>query len=360
MGNRPRVVVAGIGPAGPDQVTTEVLTAIQRIPHRFLRTRRHPAASVVGEAESFDEIYDRSDTFDEVYLTIVEELVASATIYGEVLYLVPGSPLVLERSVRYLLADNRVEVTVLAGMSFLDIAYARLKLDPVEARLTLIDGHVFPTASAGCDGAMLVAHCHNQRVLSDIKLSLDDGPEVTVLQRLGLPDENVVTVPWDELDREITADHLTSIFIPAPVAPVGSSLLAFHETVRRLREECPWDKEQTHVSLLPYLHSEVEEVAEAIEELGADGEGDEEFLGELGDVLLQVVLHSAIAEQEGRFTLGDVAATVNAKMIRRHPHVFGDVVATTPDEVSALWQTIKAEERAAKTDPTDNPPSLSS
>jgi tetrapyrrole methylase family protein / MazG family protein len=360
MGNRPRVVVAGIGPAGPDQVTAEVLSAIQRVPYRFLRTRRHPAASVVGEAESFDEIYDRSDTFDEVYLTIVESLVASATTHGEILYAVPGSPLVLERSVRYLLADDRVEVTVLAGMSFLDLAYARVKLDPIEARLTLIDGHIFTTASAGCDGAMLVAHCHNQRVLSDIKLSLEDGPDVTVLQRLGLPDENVVTVPWDELDRDITADHLTSIFIPPPASPVGSSLLAFHETVRRLREECPWDREQTHASLIPYLHSEADEVAEAIYQLGADGEGDEEFLGELGDVLLQVVLHAAIAEREGRFTLGDVAATVNAKMIRRHPHVFGDVVATTPNEVSALWESIKADERAAKANSTDGPSSLSS
>jgi tetrapyrrole methylase family protein / MazG family protein len=360
MGARPRVVVAGIGPAGPDQVTAEVLSAIGRIPHRFLRTRRHPAASVVSEAESFDEIYDRADTFDEVYLTIVENLVASATMHSEVLYVVPGSPLVLERSVRYLLADDRVDVTVLAGMSFLDLAYARLKLDPIEARLTLIDGHLFTTASAGCDGAMLVAHCHNQRVLSDIKLSLEDGPDVTVLQRLGLPDEHVATVPWNELDREVEADHLTSIFIPAPASPVGSSLLAFHETVRRLREECPWDKEQTHDSLLPYLRSEVDEAAEAIGQLGADGEGDEEFLGELGDVLLQVVLHSAIAEQQGRFTLGDVAATVNAKMIRRHPHVFGDVVATTPDDVSAMWESIKASERAAKADATDDPPSPSS
>jgi tetrapyrrole methylase family protein / MazG family protein len=357
MSVRPRVVVAGIGPAGPDHVTAEVLAAITRIPHRFLRTRRHPAAIVVGEAASFDDAYEQADTFDQVYLSIVEDLVASATKHGEVLYAVPGSPLVLERTVRYLLSDERVEVTVLAGMSFLDIAYARLNLDPIEARLTLIDGHLFSTASAGCDGPMLVAHCHNQRVLSDIKLAVDDGPDVTVLQRLGLPDEHVVTVPWAELDREITADHLTSIFIPGLVAPVGASLLAFHETIRRLRKECPWDREQTHASLLQHLRAETEEVAEAINLLGEDGEGDEEFLGELGDVLLQVVLHSAIAEQEGRFTLADVAATVNAKMIRRHPHVFGDVVATTPDEVATLWANIKAGERAAK---TADPSSLSS
>ena len=363
MVRRPRVTVAGIGPAGAEMVTVEVLDAIARIPVRYLRTRRHPAAHVVGEADSFDELYEQADTFDDVYRAIVEHLVAAASEHGDVLYAVPGSPLVLERSVRYLLADHRVETVVVAGMSFLDLAYARLSIDPIEARLTLLDGHTFETAAAGLSGPFLVAHCHNQRVLSDIKLSIDDGPDVTVLQRLGLPDEHVVTLPWAELDREVHADHLTSIYIPALTAPVGSAMVELHHTVRRLREECPWDMQQTHESLLPHLQSETDEVALALSNLGDNGEGDEEFLGELGDVLLQVVMHSAIAEQEGRFTLADVASTVNAKMIRRHPHVFGDVVATTPEEVSALWASIKATEkaeRARRSDPDHGAGSLSS
>lgn len=359
---RPRVVVVGIGPAGPDQVTVEVLAAIERIPIRYLRTRRHPAACVVGESHSFDHLYDRADTFDEVYDAIVQHLVAAANEHGEVLYAVPGSPLVLERSVRHLLGDERVDVTVLAGMSFLDLAYARLAIDPIEAGLQLVDGHVFETASAGRLGPLLVAHCHNQRVLSDIKLSLDDGPDVVVLQRLGLPDEHVATVTWADLDREVHADHLTSMYIPRLAAPVASSLMAFHGTVRRLREECPWDREQTHQSLAKYLTAEAEETVEAISCLGADGEGDEHFIDELGDVLLQVVLHAAIAEQQGRFTLAEVAETVDAKMIRRHPHVFADGQATTVAEVEAAWAVIKAQEAASQanpanpTNPTNNSP----
>lgn len=348
IARRPRVVVVGIGPAGPDQVTAEVVAAIARIPVRFLRTRRHPAASVVGESMSFDHLYDQADTFDEVYAAIVEHLVAAAGEHGEVLYAVPGSPLVLERSVRHLLGDDRVEVTVLAGMSFLDLAYTRLGIDPVEAGLQLVDGHVFETASAGRLGPLLVAHCHNQRVLSDIKLSLDDGPDVVVLQRLGLPDEHVATVAWADLDREIDADHLTSVYIPSLAAPVASSLMAFHGTVRRLREECPWDREQTHQSLAKYLAAEAQEAIEAIAHLGEDGEGDEHFIEELGDVLLQVVLHAAIAEQEGRFTLAEVAETVDAKMIRRHPHVFANSGATTVEEVEAAWAVIKAQEQAER------------
>ena len=346
--------MAGIGPAGPDQVTVEVLAAIERIPVRYLRTRRHPAASVVGESDSFDHLYDHADTFDEVYTAIVEHLVKAATEHHEVLYAVPGSPLVLERSVRHLLSDDRVEVIVLAGMSFLDLAYVRLGIDPIEAGLQLVDGHVFETASAGRLGPLLVAHCHNQRVLSDIKLSLDDGPDVVVLQRLGLVDEHVATVSWADLDREIDADHLTSIYIPTLAAPVASSLMAFHGTVRRLREQCPWDREQTHQSLAKYLTAEALETVEAIAQLGDDGEGDEHFIEELGDVLLQVVMHAAIAEQQGRFTLADVAETVDAKMVRRHPHVFAGTVVTTVEEVEAAWAVIKAQEKAMRAIPAKN------
>lgn len=344
MGNRPEVVIVGLGPAGPEHVTNEVLRAIEATPHRFLRTRRHPAAVVVPEAESFDDIYEQADTFADVYRTIADRLVEAATENGRVLYAVPGSPLVLERSVRHLLDNQRVEVTVLAGMSFLDLAYTRLGIDPIEANLRLVDGHVFATAAAGSAGPLLVAHCHNQRVLSDIKLTADDGPDVVVLQRLGLPDEQVTTVAWVDLDRSVQADHLTSIYIPSYRSALAGSLTELHGTIQRLREECPWDREQTHLTLAPYAVSEVQELTEAIDALGPDGAGDEHFIDELGDVLLQVVMHAAIAEQEGRFTLADVADAIDAKMIRRHPHVFGDVTATTPDEVSALWSTIKAAE----------------
>jgi tetrapyrrole methylase family protein / MazG family protein len=349
---RPRIVVAGIGPAGPEQVTAEVLDAIGRVRVRFLRTARHPSAGVVGDATTCDDLYETADTFDEVYDAIVERLVAAATKHGEVLFAVPGSPLVLERSVRHLLADTRVDVTVLAGMSFLDVAYTRLAIDPIEVGLQLVDGHRFSTGAAGKTGPLLVAHCHNQRVLSDIKLCLDDGPDVIVLQRLGLPDEHVFTVPWAELDRDVEADHLTSIYIPSLAAPVGASVLAFYETVRRLREECPWDQAQTHESIAHCAVNEAQELVDAIGRLDDDAEHahvlEDDFVEELGDVLLQVVLHSAIAEQDGRFTLADVADVVNAKMIRRHPHVFGDGNAQTPEELMASWERIKAEERAER------------
>ena len=103
---------------------------------------------------------------------------------------------------------------------------------------------------------------------------------------------------------------------------------------------CPWDREQNHQSLKPYLMEEAYEVLEAI-----DLNDDDEMKEELGDLLLQVVFHAQIASEEKRFTIEDVAGAIADKLIRRHPHVFGDVQADTPDEVIKNWETIKAGEK---------------
>src|SRR4029077_7764882 len=120
---------------------------------------------------------------------------------------------------------------------------------------------------------------------------------------------------------------------------------AFVALIARLRAPggCPWDREQTHASLKPMTIEEAYEVLEAID----DGT-DRELAGELGDLLLQVVFHSQIATEEGRFTIADVVAHVGEKMVRRHPHVFADETARTSGEVLRNWESIKAAEQAEK------------
>ena len=267
MTTRPHVTIVGLGPADPQYVTQQTLDAIAAHPHRFIRTTRHPSAGLVGQATSFDDVYESADTFSDVYAEITERLVSAATGHGKILYAVPGSPLVLERTVRHLCADDRVDCTVLPAMSFLDIAFARLGIDPVEAGVRLIDGHEFATAAAGDRGPLFVAHTHANWVLSDIKLAVEgatgDEP-VVILQRLGTPDEQIVNTTWAELDRTVEADHLTCIYIPHLGAPVGESLVRFHQLARTLREQCPWDQEQTHESLIKYLLEETYEVVDAI------------------------------------------------------------------------------------------------
>lgn len=318
-----RIVVVGLGPAGADLLTAGTLAAIEHTPVRFLRTRRHPAAAVVGDAADFDDLYESSTSFEEVYAAIVEALAHAAAEHGEVLYAVPGSPVVAERAVELLLADERVDVEVLPALSFLDLAWARLGVDPVALGARMVDGRRFEVEAAGERGPLLVGQCDQPHVLSDIKLSLDDGPDVVVLQRLGLPDESVRTVAWDDLDREVEPDHLTSLWIPVLAEPVAAELVRFQQLVLRLRAECPWDREQTHASLTRHLLEETYEVLEALDHVDEDtGAGFEDLEEELGDLLFQVVFHSVLAAEEGQFTLADVARGIHDKLRARHPHVF--------------------------------------
>ncbi|MGH9245653.1 MAG: MazG family protein [Acidimicrobiales bacterium] len=345
---RPRVVVAGLGPAGDDLVTVGTVEALGRLDRVFLRTDRHPAAVAVAGASSFDHVYEAEATLEAVYRRIVEELVA-ATESGTVGYAVPGSPVVAERTVLMLLADDRVDVTVVPALSFADLAWARLRVDPVAVGARLVDGHAFEVEAAGERGPLLVAQCDSRPVLSEIKLAVDDGiaPDtVTVLQRLGLSDEAVFDVGWPELDRAVGPDHLTSLWIPRLAAPIARDVARFAALVRVLRERCPWDREQTHHSLTRHLLEETYEALEAIEALDeSTGVGYDHVEEELGDLLFQVVFHTTLAAEAGQFTLADVARRIHDKLVGRHPHVFGDAAADTAEAVVRNWEQLKRAEK---------------
>jgi tetrapyrrole methylase family protein/MazG family protein len=244
-------------------------------------------------------------------------------------------------------------------MSFVDLAWVRLGVDPVAAGVRLVDGHRFEAEAAGERGPLLVAQCDTRQVLSDVKLAVDDDAapgSVVVLQRLGLPDESIISLGWADLDREVTPDHLTSIWIPRLAAPVAGQVARFAALVRTLRERCPWDREQTHQTLTRHLLEETYETLEAIEALDDDtGDGYDHLQEELGDLLFQVVFHATLAAEAGRFTLADVADGIHDKLVGRHPHVFGPgpsgplsgqlVQATTAAAVMRNWEQIKAVEK---------------
>jgi tetrapyrrole methylase family protein/MazG family protein len=345
----PRITVVGLGPGGEGQVTAETLAAIAACAHRYVRTSRHPTAHLVGDAVAFDDVYESADRFADVYATIADRLVLAAAEHGEILYAVPGSPLVLEQTVRLLEADDRVATTVLPAVSFLDLAWSRLGVDPVEAGVRLVDGHEFATAASGQRGPLLVAHTHADWVLSAVKLAVEEasGDEpVTILQGLGTPAERVVETTWSELDRAIDADHLTCVYVPRLADPVGDHYVRFHELARQLRERCPWDQEQTHQTLVPYLVEEAFELVDALRaQDSSDPASDEHVIEELGDLLYHVEFHAAIAEQDGRFSIVDVVDNVHDKLVRRHPHVFGSVEANDSTTVEANWEAIKRVEK---------------
>ncbi len=396
--------VVGLGPAGPECTTAAVASILAAGNPVYLRTTRHPAAGGLRVAGSFDHVYESEPTFAAVYERIVETLVSSAGREGRIVYGVPGSPLVAERTV-VLLCDHpsvvsgSVRVSVHPAMSFLDLVYARLGIDPLAEGVRLVDGQRFALDAAGERGPLVVAQCWSVAVLSDIKLAVDTFPArpVTILHHLGLPDETVTVVPFADLDRAVAPDHLTTVWIPELTDPVGSELLRLDELVRDLRLRCPWDRVQTHGSLAPHLLEECYEALEAIDEVavvdargghggrpasgegtgapitedttmpvGLDGPGEAAVAHleeELGDLLFQVYLHAALATEAGWFTLADVARAVHDKLVGRHPQLYGSGL-DGPDavvgaaELSASWEELKKREKGRASITEGIPPSL--
>lgn len=355
------ITVVGLGPADVGHMTRRALEAIESADSVFLRTARHPAAQAIAslrpDATSFDALYETADSFEEVYASIVAELLAAEAAAPKggtgPCYAVPGSPMVAERTVELLTElsrDGRAELVVEPALSYLDLVWARLGLDPVAAGVALADGASFAVTAAGSGaGPVLVSQVWSTSLLSEMKLALDDAPEgqeAVILHHLGLVDERVERVAWEDLDRVVEPDHLTSVFVPGLARPPMAAVAGLAETVAFLIERCPWDREQTHRSLLKYMLEETYEAMEALDALGDEPENaTPEAVGhaeeELGDLLCQVVFHATLGAREGLFTLGDVARSIDEKLISRHPHVFGDVTAHSADDVVRNWERQK-------------------
>lgn len=347
--------VVGLGPAGPEHITAGAMSLLSGAEQVYLRTFSHPSAEAVRElrpdAVSFDEDYERAADFESLYAEMADRLLRAAleapTVYG-----VPGSPTVAERSVELLRRKSEsagVAVLIHPAVSFLDLAFAQMGIDPVTARVRLLDAEGFAAGAAGEKGPLLVVQAWSRQLLSSVKLSVEEpasDQEVVLLHHLGLDDEVVVKLPWSELDRFLEPDHLTSVFIPAFGAGPGAELVSVAAVVAELRQRCPWDAEQTHRSLLRHLLEESYEALEALEGLGEEAataprEAVDHAEEELGDLLCQVLFHATLAEEEGLFNLADVARRLEGKLVSRHPHVFGGASAESADHVVANWEREK-------------------
>ena len=342
--DRPRVDVVGLGPAGASYLTRETLELLGSGVPVWLRTSRHPAAEGIAYDGTFDALYDSADRFDTLYPAIVERLVDEARAAGRIVYAVPGSPAVAERTVELLRTEVRVDVVVHPALGFLDLAWSALAIDPMSHGVTIVDAHRFLEGAAGRLGPFLVTQVHSTGVLADLVLDLSESPPetVTILHALGTSDERVTEARWGELD-DVEPDHLTSVWIPRLDEPVAPEFARFDELVRTLRAECPWDREQTHGSLRRFLLEETYEVIDAIELVVADPDsGYPELEEELGDLLFQVFFHARLAAEAGWFGVADVARGIHDKLHDRHPHVFGDA---DPHDTINGWERAKQDEK---------------
>jgi tetrapyrrole methylase family protein / MazG family protein len=358
----PTVVAVGLGPAGADLLGAATRERLRGSTTARLRTRRHPAAAEFPDIASFDDLYERAPDFETLYGWICDELVALAEAdpHGTVVYAVPGSPSVAERTVAMLEARHDVDVTLVPAVSFVDLACVALRMDPVDVGLRLGDALALPERLRG-PGPLLLAQAHSPSILADIALRVDtdaaDDARAVVLHHLGLDDERVVTMPIGELGAFRDADHLTSVYLPQ-LRTVGDAVEDLAALMAELRARCPWDRVQTHGSLARYLLEEAYEAIDAVEALAAALEFPDDHRGganvpaaarhaeeELGDLLFQIVFHAHLATEEGLFDLCGVADAVRHKLVARHPHVFGDAVATTPDAVASRWEDLKRAEK---------------
>ncbi|MGQ9492292.1 MAG: nucleoside triphosphate pyrophosphohydrolase [Anaerolineae bacterium] len=349
------ITIVGLGPGSPALLTTEAQRVLQSAEEIYLRTKRHPtveALALSAKIHSFDDIYERAATFEEVYAEIASTIVDLGRRAEGVIYAVPGHPLVGEASVQRILVlaeQVGLPVRIVAGLSFIEPVCTKLKLDPLNG-LQLADATVLAMShypAFNPDLPLLIGQLYSRDLAADVKLALmmiyPDDHLITVVQAAGTEMEMLSTMPLYELDRCALIDHLTSLYVP-PLAQPGS-LTAFQEIVAHLRapEGCPWDREQTHRSLRPFLLEETYEVLQAL-----DSEDLTSLKEELGDLLLQVLLHTQIAIEQDEFKMADVVSHIVAKLRRRHPHVFGRLHVSGAQEVVINWERIKNEEKAAR------------
>jgi len=346
------ITVIGLGAGDLSQLPLGIYRKLLAAEHLYLRTKEHPVIKEL-EAEgiryhSFDDIYEKHEQFEDVYDEIVDILRNEAKT-KEIVYAVPGHPMVAEKTTQLLLEDQNLQVKIEGGQSFIDPLLASLRIDPIEG-FQFIDALSFEKDELQLSQHIIICQVYDQYIASNVKLTLmeqlPDEYEVYIVTAAGSKDERITKVPLYELDRGVEVNNLTSVYVP----PVQDAESLYHDfrTFRRIIAAlrgpggCPWDQKQTHQSLKKYLLEEVYEVLDAI-----DREDDDHLAEELGDVLLQVALHAQIGEDEGMFSIDDVIRGISEKMIRRHPHVFGDVTAETADEVVTNWEQIKQLEKGS-------------
>ncbi len=351
MGDMAHIIIVGLGPGAPEQLTREAWEALSGAGEVWLRTLHHPVvANFPGDLtlHSFDTLYEEAETFEGVYAAIVERILALGRRDAGVIYAVPGHPLVGEAAVPRILAAAReagIPARVVAGLSFIEPVLTALELDALEGlqiadALAVLALHHPPFNP---DFPVLIGQVYSRAVASELKLTLmnqyPDEHNVALVEAAGTAAQTVTWLPLYESDRR-EVGPLNSLYIPS-LSPV-SSCEGFQETIARLRAPggCPWDQEQTHESLRANLLEEAYEVLDAIDSRDAEA-----LREELGDLLLQIILHAQIATEEGDFRMSDIIAGIDAKLKRRHPHVWGRVQVSGPDEVSHNWEEIKRQER---------------
>ncbi len=346
-----KFTVVGLGPGRVDFLTRQAWELLCGADEVVLRTLHHPIVKDLPNTinvRSFDGFYEQEESFDAVYTHIVAEL-RKMVMKGDVIYAVPGDPLVGETTVTAMIEtakEDNFPIEIVHGVSFIEPCLRLVGYDALDG-ITIVDGLELAGAhhpSFPPDTPALVGQIHSRLVASGVKLTLmnqyPDEHEVALIHAAGTDHETISHHLLFEIDREFIFDHLVALYVPALLNE--SAFESFQETVAHLRapDGCPWDREQTHGSLRGHI---LEEAYEALEALDA---GDMPALREeLGDLLLQIVLQAQIATESNDFSMADVIANIQEKIVRRHPHVFDNLYLEGVEDVLHNWEALKEDER---------------
>lgn len=353
MNNFSGITLIGLGPGDIDLITKQTWEHINQLDIIYLRTAQHPAVGGFPKALkiiTFDEYYQKYNDFEMVYEKIVDRIIELAIEGQSVTYAVPGHPFVAETTSPRILKKARqigIPVRVFEAVSFLEPTFTALEIDPF-TNITLMDAFDIGNANFPQfppSRPVLIAQIYSRMIASEVKQTLmelfaDEHP-VKLVHAAGTKQQLVERMPLYEIDRSKNIGILTSLFVD-PLEK-DTSFEEFQEIIAHLRapDGCPWDREQDHKTLRPHLLSETYELLSAIDE-----EDPEHLKEELGDLLLQIVLHAQIASEYGDFTMSDVIKGISDKLIRRHPHVFSQLDVKDVDHVLTNWEKIKESERS--------------
>jgi len=357
------ITIVGLGTGDPRHLTREAWEVLEAASEVWLRTEHHPTVAGLPPhlvLHSFDCLYEEAEDFAQVYDAIAVEILRLGQRPEGVVYVVPGHPLVGEAAVGLILSqaeDAGMVVRIVEGLSFVEPMLTALQIDAL-AGLQVCDavelaGRYHPPLNP--DLPALVGQLYSQTLATDVKLTLmnqyPDEHKVMLVHAAGTPEQRVVHLSLYELDHRDDVTHLTALYIPP--LPGVTSLEGLQDTVAHLRapDGCPWDREQTHGSLRAGLLEEAYEAAATIDA------GDVRALQEeLGDLLLQILLHAQIATEEGEFQMAHVIAGIDAKLKHRHPHVWGGQPVKGTEEVLRRWEELKQEEKAGERSVLDGVP----
>lgn len=345
------IVLLGLGPGNPDLLTRQAAEWLDQLDEVLLCTHLMPFIGLIPHKTrliSTDTLFDKTLSHDRVAELIAQQVLRLGQRPQGVTYAVPGDPLVSDstcRQIYHAAKEAGIPIKIIHGISLLEPLSQAIGVDHHQS-LTLTDALSLvdrPVPSFSCTQPALIFNLDRSTVHQVKQVLLSNYPQthqIWMVQVAGMPDQKVWQCPLSSVDQETSSDAFTTLYLPA--LERGNAFQDFQEVVARLRapDGCPWDREQTHTSLKPFL---LEEAYEALEAL--DNEDIAGLKEELGDVLLQIVLHAQIALESGEFRMSDVLHGISSKLIRRHPHVFADINVDNVDGVIHNWELIKADER---------------